>query len=259
MHALRRVGAVTIVAAGAFGCAMLGATPAAAASCRVITVDNAVPVGITLSPSHVSVAYGGCVAFTDNAFGPPVTVKVGKHYSATLNYGESTSAKTSYQATEPGQQQVTADGGTASAKGSITVGSPPASPTPTPAPSHSPAPSTQPTPGASSTSSGPQVAASPHRSHRAGPPAVIPTNLPPVSPGFSPTTVPTPSVAGSPSPKSAGAVVAGPLEPPGDRNIGLPASLAALALVGVGAALVRVLLAEPIRAVDNPQTVSSNA
>jgi len=64
---------------------------------------------------------------------------------------------------------------------------------------------------------------------------------------------PTPSPTTSPV-----AVVAGPLQPPTDRGLGLPAAIAALALVGVGAAMVRVLLAHA-PAVDNRRTVGGNA
>jgi hypothetical protein len=46
-------------------------------------------------------------------------------------------------------------------------------------------------------------------------------------------------------------VVSGPLQPPTDRGTGLPAALAALAVVGTAAALLRVLLAEPIGPVDD--------
>jgi hypothetical protein len=36
------------------------------------------------------------------------------------------------------------------------------------------------------------------------------------------------------------------VEPPTDRSLGLPAALAALAIVGTGGGLLRVLLAEPV-------------
>ena len=49
----------------------------------------------------------------------------------------------------------------------------------------------------------------------------------------------------------------GPLEPPSPRAMGLPAALAALVLIGVGAAVVRVMLAEP--AVDNRRSVGGTA
>jgi hypothetical protein len=51
--------------------------------------------------------------------------------------------------------------------------------------------------------------------------------------------------------------VAGPLQPPTDRGTGLPAALAALAVVGTAGALLRVLLAEPIGPVDSGRTVGA--
>ena len=63
---------------------------------------------------------------------------------------------------------------------------------------------------------------------------------PPVSP---PGPVQMPSQTPTPA---ATAVVAGPVEPPSGRGLGMPAALAALAVVGTGAALVRVIAAEPV-------------
>ena len=54
-------------------------------------------------------------------------------------------------------------------------------------------------------------------------------------------------------------VAGGPLEPPTDRGVGLPAAIAALALAGAGGGLVRVLLAEPVGAVDERGTVGGTA
>jgi hypothetical protein len=54
----------------------------------------------------------------------------------------------------------------------------------------------------------------------------------------------------TPSPGRSGVVVAGPLQPPTGRGTGLPAAVAAVAIVATAAALVRVLLAYPISAVD---------
>jgi hypothetical protein len=51
------------------------------------------------------------------------------------------------------------------------------------------------------------------------------------------------------------AIVTGPLQPPTDRGTGLPAALAALAVVGTAGALRRVLLAEPVSPVDERRTV----
>jgi hypothetical protein len=254
------------VVAGALSVAALGGGVAAAASCRVVTVQNAVPVGIALDPQQSSVPYGGCVQFTDNAFGPPVTITVAGGYHTTLDYGESTSAKSNYAAGTPGAHVVTADNGTSTAHGRITVGQPPSrSPSPSPSPSRSPAPSHSsaplPAPQPSSQTTGPRVARSPRRS--GGRPAGLPTAAPPpVAPGVSATPGVVPSVAGSPpgplqSTTPAPVAVAGPLEPPTGRSLGLPAALAALVLIGVGTAVVRVVLAEP--AVDDRRSVGGTA
>jgi hypothetical protein len=58
-----------------------------------------------------------------------------------------------------------------------------------------------------------------------------------------PTPTPSPSASSTPA-----AVVAGPLQPPSDRGTGLPAAVAALAVVATATGLVRVLLAEPVPA-----------
>jgi hypothetical protein len=67
---------------------------------------------------------------------------------------------------------------------------------------------------------------------------------PSTGPVPSPTLAHTPPIA-NPSASPTPAVV-GVLEPPTDRSAGLPAALAALAIVGSGAGLLRVLLAEPV-------------
>jgi hypothetical protein len=247
--------AVVVAAIGA-----LDLTPAAAASCRVITVQNSVPIGIVLSPQQTSVPYGGCVQFNDQAFGPPVTITVAGGYKTTLNYGSNTSGKTNYSATAPGRHAVTADNGSATAHGRITVGPAPSrSPSPSPSASHSPSP--QPAQSSSSPTTGPQVAKSPHR-HGSHPIALPSAHPPPVAPGVTATPGVAPSVAGSPpgplqTPPPAAAVGAGPLEPPTGRSLGLPAALAALVLIGVGTAVVRVVLAEPV--VDDRRSVGGTA
>jgi hypothetical protein len=238
------------------------AGPATAASCRSVTVQNSVPVGIMLSPQNTSVSYGGCVQFIDQAFGPPVTITVAGGYHVTLSYGDNTSGKTNYAAHASGRHALTADNGAATAHGRITVGPAPShspSPSKPPSPSHSPSP--QPASSSSSSTTGPQVARSPH--HGAKRPAGLPTPHPPPGvPGVSVTPGVVPSVAGSPpgplqSTTPAPAVVAGPLEPPSGRSLGLPAALAALVLIGVGTAVVRVVLAEPV--VDGGRTVGGTA
>jgi len=258
----RSVGGVATTLLLASTAVLAGAGPAEAAGCQVVVqVQNSVPIGIQLSPRQSSVPYGGCVQFSDQAFGPPVTITVEGGYKVTLNYGESTAGKTNYAATAPGPHALNADTGTNSASGRITVG---AKPAPAPSPSRSPsaAPHQSPTP-ASSQSTGPQVAPTPRK--RQGPGALaVPPGKPPLGPGTSPAPGVVPSVAGSPpgplqttTPAPAPVAVAGPLEPPSGRALGLPAALAALVLIGVGTAVVRVVLAEP--AVDNRRSVGGTA
>jgi hypothetical protein len=254
--------AAAVIVAVALECAcLLAAGPAAAATCRTVQVQNAVPVGIALSPQQTTVAYGGCVQFIDQAFGPPVSITVAGGYHVTLNYGDNTSGKTNYSATSPGPHTVTADNGAATASGRITVG---ARPSPAPSPSRSPSPSSSPRPSpaaSGSQSSGPQVARTPRRHHRSGS-LPVPLGTPPPGPGLSPTPGVAPTVAGSPpgplqSTTPAAVAVAGPLEPPSGRALGLPAALAALVLIGVGTAVVRVVMAEP--AVDGRRSVGGTA
>jgi hypothetical protein len=253
----RVAGAVTAVAP-LFAAGLLVQMPSAqAASCRTVTVNGG-PVGLSLSPQNTSVPYGGCVQFSDQALGQDVTITVAGGYKVTLQFGANTSGNTNYRATAPGSHKLTADNGAATSTGRITVGNAPSN---SPSPSRSPAPSRssspQPTSSSSSSTTGPQVARSPHRG--GGRPVALPSaHPPPVAPGVSATPGVVPSVAGSPpgplqSTSPAPVVADGPLEPPTGRSLGLPAALAALVLIGVGTAVVRVVLAEPV--VDDGRTV----
>jgi hypothetical protein len=56
----------------------------------------------------------------------------------------------------------------------------------------------------------------------------------------------------SPSPSSTALSPLAQIQPPSGRAAGLPAANAALLVVGGAAAFVRVLLAEPVRAVPRP-------
>jgi hypothetical protein len=233
--------------------ALLAWTPnAGAAPCRVMTVRYAVSGGglTVLDPDHYDIPYNGCVQFV-NQTAANTTITVGDRYSQTLGPNENTTASRSYRGTTSGRQPVTATSGPAgsSAQGSISVGAAPER-SPSPATSNHPTKTATPTPAApppGSAGAGPQVAPTPSRSHT---PAHRRGGLqPPVSPpGPVQTQAPTPSSSpGTP------AVVAGPVEPPSDRGMGLPAALAALAVVGSGAAFIRVLAAEPV---DSRETVA---
>ena len=258
---LARIAAAVVGATSVGAVALVIQVPAAqAASCRSVTVSGG-PVGLSLSPQNTSVPYGGCVQFTDQALGQDVTITVAGGYKVTLQFGANTSGKTNYQATAPGRHVLTADNGSATAQGRITVGPAP-SHSPSPSPSASRSPSPQPAQSSSSPTTGPQVAKSPHR-HSRHPIALPSAHPPPVAPGVSVTPGVAPSVAGSPpgplqtTTPAAVAVASGPLEPPTGRSLGLPAALAALVLIGVGTAVVRVVLAEP--AVDDRRSVGGTA
>lgn len=241
--------------------ALLALIPAgsAAASCRGMTIGYSVSGGqlVVLTPNHVDVVYGGCVSFS-NQTAATATVTVGGHYSQQVAPNGSTSGGRNFVGTTSGRLSVTATSGSApapgsTAHGSITVGSRP-SPSAAPTPSRTPTPRLAPTPTrTSSGGTGPQVAPSPkHRRHpRSRSPRPGGVIQPPVSPP-GPIQL-TPSATPSPA---ATAVVSGPLEPVSRRGVGLPAAVAALAVVGTGAALIRVLAAEPV---DNPKVVGGSS
>src|SRR4051794_32599166 len=243
--------------------ALAPALPAHAASCKVMRVAYAVTTGnvIVLDPQHYDIAYGACVSFNNNT-ATSATITVGSHYKKTVQPFATTPAKDSYVGTSAGKQPVTATTGGSSASGSITVA---ASPSPSPShtrssspPSHSGSPSPSRSPSRSHHSSKPPRVGvhAPNRGRPTPPPPAPPppsgSVVTPAPPG-NPTVAPGPLVTTSPTPSAT--VVAGPLEPPSGRGRGLPGALAALALVGTAAALVRVLLAEPIRPVDGRENV----
>ena len=239
---------------------MVGGPQAHAAQCASMTVQYGdVPPDIELAPARVSIDYGGCVSFT-NETATTATITVGKSYRVFLGFGETTSGRHEYVGTQTGPQEVSATSGTATASGSITVGpSPTPTPSPTPAQQSSsagappPAPPTSPAP----RTTGPQVAPRPKHARR---PAVVSRRPLPAASTVVPPTVPTPRVATPGSVPATAVVAGGPIEQPTGRALGLPAALAALAVVGTAAALVRVLLAEPLAAVvDNRRSVGRTA
>jgi hypothetical protein len=217
---------------------------AEAASCRVMTVryDLSRDGLVVLDPNHYDIAFGGCVQFV-NQTAAPATITVGTHYHQRIGPSENTAGATNYKGTTSGRQTVTARSDPAgTARGSITVA---AAPTPSRTaepskPSHSAQTSPPPSPTSSSGSTGPQVAPTPsgtkHPHPRGG---GLQPPVPPAGPIQTPPPSPTPAPAAT-------AVVAGPVEPASGRGTGLPAALAALAVVGSGAAFLRVLAAEPV-------------
>ena len=226
---------------------------AAADSCRVMTLryDLSRAGLVVLDPSHYDIPYAGCVQFV-NQTAATATITVGSRYHQDLGPNENTSGPTNYKGVTSGRQSVTATSGAAgSAHGSITVGKAPtqpkpsSSPKPAPRPSHTSAPAPPPSP-ATSSGGGPQVAPTPsrHRPHHHRPGGLQP---PVPAPGPIQTQSPTPAPSSAPT-----TVVSGPIEPVSGRGVGLPAALASLALVGSGAAFLRVLAAEPV---DSRETV----
>ena len=230
-----------------------------AASCRVMTVRYDLSGGqlVVLDPAHYDIPFRGCVQFV-NQTAATTTITVGSRYSQRLGPNENTSGSTNFRGTASGRQQVTATSGPggapgSTAHGSITVAAAPK--TEPSRPSHhskSPSPPAPPSPPPSSAGSGPQVAPTPTRARPHGHGRKSGGLQPPVSPP-GPVQLPSPSLTPQPARTE---VVAGPVEPASGRGTGLPAALAALAVVGSGAAIVRVLAAEPV---DGGQNVGGGS
>jgi hypothetical protein len=251
-----RVATIVVV-----GCTagVVAAGSAGAAQCSVMTFEFG-QSGFELSPSTLTVNPGACVQFNNQTlFAARFTV--GSSYSQNVPALSETSGRTNYVAEPAGtRQRVTASEGAGSAKGTIVIKAKPApSPTPTrtptPAPSRTSAhrPTSKPTP--------PPATPTPATPQQSTPKATLP---PPTFPA-TPVTSPAPTVTGAPpflagrptpTPSPSVAVVSGPLQPPTGRGTGLPAALAALAVAATGGALLRVLMAEPIAAVDDRRSVS---
>jgi len=219
-----------------------GESPAAAAACKTVMTFEFDPSSgnLVLSPSKVTVDAGACVTFQNETI-TPAQFTVGTTYKASAPaFGAATP---DYIARAAGSTQpVTASGAAGSAHGSIVIrpaAQPSSSPTAKHASSSAPAPRhhrPRPAPRPSS----------------AGPLPVPTASPPPTGPAVSPPPGSTPFLAGMPTPSptpstssSPAAVVAGPLQPPSGRGTGLPAAVAALAVVATAAGLMRVLLAEP--------------
>lgn len=208
--------------------------------------------GAALSPSKLTVNQGACVIL-HNATITSAQFSVGAHYKATAQ--PFSDATPHYVAGPAGTtQRVTATSAAGTANGSIVVRAAPTKPSPSPSRSSSPPPRSTPSPSPRASSPPPA---------KPTPPATTPTaSPPPVQPLVSPPAGSTPYLAGQPTPTpsptgSSAAVVAGPLQPPTNRGTGLPAALAALAVVGTAGALLRVLLAEPVGSVDSGRTVGA--
>jgi hypothetical protein len=240
-------------AAAAVVASSVAMVPAHAACGNVMTFQLDPISGVVLSPSKLTVAKGACVTF-HNATITSAQFTVGARYKGSAQ--AFSDATPSYVAGPAGTSQaVTATGAAGTAHGTIVVKAAPPKPSPKPSPSsHSSTPS-------------PRQTSSPSHPPSPTPTATRPTPLattptaspPPGQPLVSPSSGSTPFLAGQPTPSasSPATVVSGPLQPPTDRGTGLPAALAALAVVGTAGALLRVLLAEPIGSVDSGRTVGA--
>jgi hypothetical protein len=241
----RIAGAVaTLVAAAGLSLALVGT--AQAATCAHTTISPGVQ-GPTLSPKSVTINAGGCSAYVDNT---PLAVKVSV---AKLSAVAQPNGQVAFFIRTPGtytvtvQQQFQGQGVGGTGNGTLVVR---AAPAPKPSPSKSVRPSPHPTPASSSA----QPTATPSST---GPVVAPTTPAPPSAPGVTPTPqqsgqgnppvivgIPPPTTTPSPAPE---AVSRAQIQPPSGRAAGLPAAVAAMLLVGAGAAFVRVLLAEPVR------------
>lgn len=218
--------------------ALFPAGPAEAATCsRTVHVQGTV-LQVELAPSSVAVRKGSCVVFV-NDLAIPVTVSVEPDFDRQVPPG----GRVSYPARLVGAHDMSAGTLVFEDTGTVTVRrAPQPSRTSSPPPSKTPPPSS---PGSRSPeppggSSGPRVAPTPAFTGFPTPSVSTPPGTPPSVAG--PSERPDlPSPTASPT-----GIVAGPIEPASGRGAGLPAAVAALSIVGAGAGLVRVLLAEPV-------------
>ncbi len=247
VHASRRISsAVGAAAVGAFAVGLTFAGSAQAASCAQVSISPGVQ-SPSLSPKTATIVAGGCVAYTNNT-ALPVKVTVRKlsgvaNPNTAITFIETIPGTFAVSAQEQFQGQPIGGTGT----GTLVVKARPA-PKPSPHPSStSPSPHPSPSsgsapPSATPTSSGPVVATG------------TPTQAPPTTPGLTPAPNQSgqgnpPVIVGMPPPTATPSVPStidrAQLQPPSGRATGLPAAIAALLIVGAGAAFVRVLLAEP--------------
>lgn len=240
-----------VLCLGVTATAVGAGTASAATRCVPMTLKSN-GVGVALEPSSVTVDAGACVAL-GNGTALTATFTVGGH-SQQVASGD----HWNYAARAAGTtQKVTASELLGSAHGSIVI-RPAAQPSTSPAPSpgHTSTPQPQqsqpPAPGGSRPGATPAATSAP---------VPVPSASPP-PPGSAVTPAPgsSPFLAGRPTPSPSSShvtVVGGPLQPPTGRGTGLPAAVAALAAVATAGALLRVLLAEPVGAVDGRRSVGA--
>ena len=220
---------------------MLSAAPAHAATVDIDLTQNGP------SPQHRTVASGDRVRFVNTDTFPHSLRSSTPNWSfdVMVNPGSATTPIRLTAAGTYGYQGTNFDTFT----GDVRV--PGAGPSPSPTRSRPPSPSAAASsapPSASPASSAPATRG-PSPSAADSPPAAASPRATPRR-SAAPTAAPTPPAAtpggGAGTPTPAGLVVSGgpPPEPPTDRALGLPAALAAVALVGAATLLGRALLAE---------------
>lgn len=218
--------------------ALAFAPDASAKTCAHVSIGGSA-VGLTLTPSTVTIVAGGCVTYTNNTTPLSVQVTVGKA-SSTAAPGNAVTfavATAGTYAVKAAQQPI---GGSGS--GTLVVKRAPA-PKPTPTPTRSASPSTSRSPQPSpSQSTGPQVAPTPTLTPGGSHPS---PSVSLAGPSLGPPPITQGITTPSPTPSTSPTVVASQLQPASGRAVGLPAAVAALLVVGGGAAFWRVLLAEP--------------
>lgn len=229
------------------------AGPAAAADYQMRIVATG------LSPASLTVRPVDRVVFT-NATANSWRVTVGSSYDIVLFPGQSADGAgvdpDPYTATALGTYRVAASSPArqSSFSGTIVVRSAAtSSPAPTPAPTtSSPAPKPPPAPGASSTPTASSSPAGPAPLVTASPSSARSSTTPAAgsrSPSARPLAVgpvPPPSgPAGGPAAQSSQAL-SGPVQHFGNSGVALPGAVASVLLAGLVAAIVRVLLAEPV-------------
>jgi hypothetical protein len=237
--------ALLVVLAG-----MVAARPAQAAACSATVHVQGTVVLVELDPSAVTVRQKDCVVFV-NDLSVPVDVHVDPGFDRQVPPG----GRVSYSAVRVGKHDMSAGTLVFTDTGTVTgrrAAPPPTSSAPTTAPPSSSSPpssSRSPQPSGDG-SGGPRVAPTPSFTGFPTPSLSSPPGTPPSVASVTPyPTAPVPTASST-------AAVAGPIEPASGRGAGLPAAVAALAVVGAGAGLVRVLLAEPV---DDRRSVGGTA
>lgn len=218
---------------------LVAARPVQAAGCAATVHVQGTAIQVQLEPSAVTVRQGDCVGFVND-----LTVPVDVHVDPGFDRQVPPGGQVTYPAKRVGGHAMSAGTLVFSDDGTLTVrkAQPQRTPSSAAPTSEPPTSAPQPPPPSDGGSGGPRVAPTPSFSGFPTPSLQSPTGAPPSVAGPSVSPYPTaPEPTSSPT-----AVATGPIEPASGRGAGLPAAVAALSIVGAGAGLVRVLLAEPV-------------